>query len=573
MGLLVDRRRLNRTWEFIALAAYAILMAWVAWHHEPWADEAQAWLIARDSTLSELFLKRLHYEGSPGLWHLLLWFMIRAHVSYAAMHWIVVGVGIATAYLVLRYSPFPLWIRLLLPFSFGLASETAVVARSYSLVPILVFAICMALTAKRDRPVLFAVLVGLLANTSLPSAVYSAGFVALYLLRDSAWASKSKVALAGQVPTSRETMSLRKLLPAAAVLLAFWAAAVYTATPAPDVNFGKAPFIIKAHKEFSPVLATLTGIPAPTSSQTHLAKLASVAKVPVKKPRLGAALASLLIAVSIVSIAFFAVSSSSIVAACFYALLFAWLSRRRRLAAALPFAFVLVGGTLLGLTEHHMSLIWSGVIAAAWIGFSAEPPIAIKPWLRRGLAALTVLVLVEQLCWTVLAAHADVDGHFSGSQDAARFIASIDSKPVAGFGFYDVEAQPYFKRSVFFNQPVGYWWWSSTGNPNLSAREVVAQRPQYIVYGESINGNVKWWYQLLPKTSKQDPKDADGIVPYLRAHGYVETHRFCGKQPAHFGFSEETCQDIFELNPAQLVPNTLDRSWASRPQPSTSPHS
>lgn len=184
-----------------------------------------------------------------------------------------------------------------------------------------------------------------------------------------------------------------------------------------------------------------------------------------------------------------------------------------------------------------------------------------------------MLVLIEQLCWTVLAARADVFGHFSGSQDAARFIASIDSKPVAGFGFYDVEAQPYFKRSAFFNQPVGYWWWSSTGNPNLSAREVVAQRPPYIVYGESISGNVKWWYQLLPKPQKQVPKDADGIVPYLTAHGYVETHRFCGRQPAHFGFSEETCQDIFELNPAHDAPNALDRTWASRPQPSIAPHS
>lgn len=194
------------------------------------------------------------------------------------MHWIVVAVGIATAYLVLRYSPFPLWIRLLLPFSFGLASETAVVARSYSLVPILVFAICMVLTARRDRPVLFAVLVGLLANTSLPSAVYSVGFVALYLLRHSSWAPGLRGASPVQAAAQRNSEPWGRLLPAAAVLLAFWAAAVYTATPAPDVNFGKAPLIIKAHKEISPVLADLTGIPAPTQSQIHLAKLASVAK-------------------------------------------------------------------------------------------------------------------------------------------------------------------------------------------------------------------------------------------------------------------------------------------------------
>lgn len=50
--------------EAIVLGLYVLLSGWITHFHEPWADEAQSWLIARDSSLSDLFLKRLHYEGT-----------------------------------------------------------------------------------------------------------------------------------------------------------------------------------------------------------------------------------------------------------------------------------------------------------------------------------------------------------------------------------------------------------------------------------------------------------------------------------------------------------------------------
>ena len=55
---------------FPVLPLYAILLAVVLWKHEPWADEAQAWLIARDCSGVELLFQRLRYEGHPGLWYL-----------------------------------------------------------------------------------------------------------------------------------------------------------------------------------------------------------------------------------------------------------------------------------------------------------------------------------------------------------------------------------------------------------------------------------------------------------------------------------------------------------------------
>ncbi|MFL6463663.1 MAG: hypothetical protein ACJ73N_04550 [Bryobacteraceae bacterium] len=122
-----------------AVAAYTALLAFNIAHHEPWVDEAQSWLLARDSNLLELWTKLLRYEGSPGLWHTLLYFCIRLGVPYAGINIISGVAGLAAIWILLRYAPFPLPIRLLLPFTFFLSYQYAVIARNYALVPILLF--------------------------------------------------------------------------------------------------------------------------------------------------------------------------------------------------------------------------------------------------------------------------------------------------------------------------------------------------------------------------------------------------------------------------------------------------
>src|SRR6266568_1116976 len=48
--------------------------------HEKWGDEAQSWLIARDLSLPRIWFYELCYEGTPGLWHTILW--IAQHVFH-----------------------------------------------------------------------------------------------------------------------------------------------------------------------------------------------------------------------------------------------------------------------------------------------------------------------------------------------------------------------------------------------------------------------------------------------------------------------------------------------------------
>ena len=61
----------NLLYVFITIF-FIILSFIIAKKNEPWADEAHAWLLARDTDLVTLFTKYLHTEGHPALWHIVL---------------------------------------------------------------------------------------------------------------------------------------------------------------------------------------------------------------------------------------------------------------------------------------------------------------------------------------------------------------------------------------------------------------------------------------------------------------------------------------------------------------------
>ena len=68
--------------RMLTFAAYLALVVVVMCFHEPWFDEAQSWLIARDSSFADLLTLRPHYEGHPPLWTLLLSIPAKTGVPY-----------------------------------------------------------------------------------------------------------------------------------------------------------------------------------------------------------------------------------------------------------------------------------------------------------------------------------------------------------------------------------------------------------------------------------------------------------------------------------------------------------
>jgi hypothetical protein len=224
----------------LCLGVYILLVAVTLRRHEPWADEAQSWLLARDAGLAQLWVHLLHYEGTPGLWQTLLHLLIRLGLPYPAYGLVSGSLGLAAAYLLLRYAPFPIFIRVLLPFTYFLCYQYVVIARSYALIAPLLFGIAAIYANAGRKPVLTTTLLCLQAGVSVHGFIISVCiWVTLYgplLLRPQ-----------------------RKLAVAALAYCAVLAAWVLCAWPAPDVAFAEHRGLANLHLLPEVVKAGLAG--------------------------------------------------------------------------------------------------------------------------------------------------------------------------------------------------------------------------------------------------------------------------------------------------------------------------
>src|SRR5215203_1893073 len=111
-------QNLKARYCFAIFVAYAAVLTIAVAHHEPWMDEAQAWLLAKDTNPVELFVQYLRYEGSPGLWHLILMVPAKLGFPYVTLNIVSAVIAAAGVFLFLRFSPFPPAVKILFPFSY-----------------------------------------------------------------------------------------------------------------------------------------------------------------------------------------------------------------------------------------------------------------------------------------------------------------------------------------------------------------------------------------------------------------------------------------------------------------------
>ena len=129
----------NKLWSVkharaIIFIAYMAVVVVVMCFHEPWFDEAQSWLIARDSSFADLLTLRPHYEGHPPLWTLLLSIPAKTGVPYEIG---LKGVqllctALLGGWLIFR-APFSKLAVFLLPFTYFLCFQYGVTSRPYAL--------------------------------------------------------------------------------------------------------------------------------------------------------------------------------------------------------------------------------------------------------------------------------------------------------------------------------------------------------------------------------------------------------------------------------------------------------
>jgi hypothetical protein len=433
---------LQTHWYLPVLVLYVVLLAVTLAHHERWLDEAQAWLIARDAPLWEMLARVMRYEGSPPLWHLLLALPARLHAPYAVEG--LLGATSATfgVYLWLRYAPLPRWLTALMPFTYFLLYQYAVVARSYNLLLPLLAGLAILYPQRVARLPRYAGLLALLALVST-HAFFIAALLGLLLAIDvgRAWGTLAPV-------PRRAALLCFAGLAALAVLLA-----AMLKVPADHVLF----------------TAYHLNAPATVLANALLRVNAVFLDAPWSLP---------------FSLAVLGIS-------------IAWFAHRRVLAVfLLPFTAVLLLTSMIFYHPWHdgvLLLIW---LFALWLSFQA--PATPAPRLRPALLVTVALVVLVQGYWSAVAIPREIATPYSGAGAAVRYLVDhgLDTATIGGVGQYCAALQPYTARNLFVNNPNplgGYLLWQRSTAWNID--DVLARRPRVLVLSiadRELAQSVRW---------------------------------------------------------------------------------
>jgi hypothetical protein len=160
----------DRSWlahPLVLVAVYFAVVAPTILRHEMWHDELNSWDVARDAQNLRGLFTNMHLEAHPAIWYLCLYAITRFTSDPLAMQALHLLVATGTVAVIAWASPFTTLERWLLAFGYFFVFEFAVISRGYALGVLLAVAICVAYTKPKPRIAVLALLLALLANTSL----------------------------------------------------------------------------------------------------------------------------------------------------------------------------------------------------------------------------------------------------------------------------------------------------------------------------------------------------------------------------------------------------------------------
>lgn len=181
--MFLDGKVLNKKNVFyiIILILFIVLSSYISFYHEYWADEANAWLISRDSTIYNLFFKYLHADGHPALWHLIIkcfqFFGLKyCNFRFISLFFSAIGVG-----LLLFKSKFKWYLKVLLPFTYFIFYQYTVIVRGYCLILPLLSLIAIMWNDRYKKCFFFTFLLILLISLEAYTFVLSGSIFLLYI--------------------------------------------------------------------------------------------------------------------------------------------------------------------------------------------------------------------------------------------------------------------------------------------------------------------------------------------------------------------------------------------------------
>ncbi len=520
-------------YEALCLIAYSTIVLCLVPFHEPWTDEAQGWLISSNSSLHTILGRVLHYEVAPPLWQFTLYPLVKLHLGFRSASWLTAGLGILAAFVVLRYSPFPRLLRCLLPFTFFLQYQYALIARPYAWFPLLLFILCLLYRRGESRSLLFALTAGLLANINLHCTVYAPVLFAVCF-----W---SKDGSQGK-ETSQTNFFTRARLPivGAAVFGSALVVAVLVAFPAPDQFMsGSLQRLKTVTARIVPPEQTPAGMivdpPEQSANRTPAPRLShSVKRLAQHAVQVGLGTLSAIL---------FPVSQSNLLSAAFLILCGAWLTQRRQGIMLLPLAGMVLAYFILPVAAYHTGLFFVAVFGALWMAWPEQQTLE-SSRLFLAFATVCAVTMLVQISWALRADANDIRGDYDPSATTARYLqAYFPSKTIAAFSYETEPVQLYAPiRPIGWQRP--FWTWSVASEPNSYKESIRSMHPDLVLTGSALVGSRSIEQQIGKKVEGR-PVGNDATT-WWETRGWRVTHRFCGKHFGYGGYTDQACINILE---------------------------
>ncbi|MFZ1748544.1 MAG: hypothetical protein WAU01_00055 [Saprospiraceae bacterium] len=194
----------HRPQKLIHHLLWLILICAIAYfkyyHHELWKDEWQAWFVAKDKSISDIF-SFLYYEGHPALWYLYLkvFTPLSGMISPANLlntaHLLTVAGGLYILIVKFRISTI---LKIAIALSYFVFFEYGIVNRGYFLVVLFLFWSVSLMKKEQYSKTFLGILLFLLCQTEVYGAMMALTIgVYLYLSKDKKWVTKDGAHIIG----------------------------------------------------------------------------------------------------------------------------------------------------------------------------------------------------------------------------------------------------------------------------------------------------------------------------------------------------------------------------------------
>ncbi len=182
--------------------------------HEIWLDEAQHFLLARDSNSISNLIYNCRMEGHPLLWNLLLFFITRFSQDPLYMQMLHILISCCTVYLIAG-TELKIMEKCCIIFSFFIFYEYNIISRNYGLATLMMCIIGIGYNRKSIAMIPLGIALAILAQTHLYGLLFSLAFIVALLFydRNYLFQNKSGLIIAGLIYTLAFVIALISIIP------------------------------------------------------------------------------------------------------------------------------------------------------------------------------------------------------------------------------------------------------------------------------------------------------------------------------------------------------------------------